>query len=132
MGKMDKVFIFIIGLAISWLISSAQGQSRPAPNATLPVKKIVFIAGPDSHGKGEHEHNGGCTLLAKALNDSLHGVEAIVVRNGWPQDESVLDDAAAIVFYLAVRIIWKSFMLTKWSNSWRVALVSSTCISRWK
>jgi type 1 glutamine amidotransferase len=66
----------------------------------VPKKKIVFIAGPDSHGKGEHEHNGGCTLLAKVLNDSLRGVEALVVHNGWPQDESVLDNAAAIVFYL--------------------------------
>jgi type 1 glutamine amidotransferase len=78
----------------------ANAQVKSAAAGAVPKKKIVFIAGPDSHGKGEHEHNGGCTLLAKALNDSLPGVEALVVHNGWPQDESVLNNAAAIVFYL--------------------------------
>jgi len=82
------------------LCTVANAQVKSATTGAVPKKKIVFIAGPDSHGKGEHEHNGGCTLLAKALNDSLPGAEAEVVHNGWPQDESVLDNAAAIVFYL--------------------------------
>ncbi|GGB85817.1 ThuA domain-containing protein [Dyadobacter sediminis] len=63
------------------------------------IKNIVFIAGPDSHGKGEHEHKGGSTLLAKALNDSLPGVHAVVVHNGWPKDPAELNDADAIVLY---------------------------------
>lgn len=94
---MDRICAFILSLMLLCTVANAQVKSA----ATIPSKKkIVFIAGPDSHGKGEHEHNGGCTLLAKALNDSLPGAEAVVVHNGWPQDESVLDNAAAIVFYL--------------------------------
>jgi type 1 glutamine amidotransferase len=94
---MDRICAFILSLM---LCTVANAQVKPAATGTVPKKKIVFIAGPDSHGKGEHEHNGGSTLLAKALNDSLPGAEAVVVHNGWPQDESVLDNAAAVVFYL--------------------------------
>ncbi|MCU7375116.1 hypothetical protein PEC18_30935, partial [Paucibacter sp. O1-1] len=54
----------------------------------------------DSHGKGEHEHNGGSTLLAKALNDNVPGVNAIVIHNEWPKDSTVLSDADAIVLYM--------------------------------
>ena len=95
---MDRICAFILSLML--LCTMANAQVKTAAAGAVLKKKIVFIAGPDSHGKGEHEHNGGCTLLAKALNDSLPGVDAVVVRNGWPQDESVLDNAAAIVFYL--------------------------------
>lgn len=94
---MDRICALILSLM---LCTVANAQVKSATTGAVPKKKIVFIAGPDSHGKGEHEHNGGCTLLAKALNDSLPGAEAEVVHNGWPQDESVLDNAAAIVFYL--------------------------------
>jgi hypothetical protein len=38
-------------------------------------KKVVFIAGTDSHGKGEHEHNGGSTLLSEKLKEGWPGVE---------------------------------------------------------
>lgn len=69
---------------------------------TPPVaakKKIVLIPGNDSHGLGEHEHLGGCTLLAKLLNEHVPGVRAIVTEQGWPKDTTVLDDADAIVMY---------------------------------
>jgi hypothetical protein len=62
-------------------------------------KKVVFVAGRPSHGPGEHEHNAGCRLLAKAVNESGLPVEAVVVENGWPKDASVFDGAAAIVMY---------------------------------
>lgn len=96
---MDRKYSFIIALLLCSTLAWAQNPGKHAANASEARKKIVFIAGPDSHGKGEHEHNGGSTLLAKALNDSLPGAAAVVVHNGWPQDESVLDDADAIVFY---------------------------------
>jgi hypothetical protein len=60
---------------------------------------IVFLAGGRSHGPGEHEFNAGCQLLAKALREqSGLGVRATVL-SGWPQDESVLDDAKTVVIY---------------------------------
>ena len=61
--------------------------------------KIAFIAGPPSHGPGEHEYRAGSILLAKCLDESVPDADTVVVSNGWPQDPSVLDDAAAIVVY---------------------------------
>lgn len=66
---------------------------------TSAKKKIVFIPGNDSHGIGEHEHLGGCRLLARLLNESVNGVDAIVTEQGWPVDTTVLDEADAIVMY---------------------------------
>lgn len=62
-------------------------------------KKIVLIPGHDSHGVGEHEHLGGCILLAQLLNDNVPGVNAVVTEQGWPKDTTILDDADAIVMY---------------------------------
>jgi type 1 glutamine amidotransferase len=61
-------------------------------------KKIVLVAGRPSHGPGEHEHRAGCLLLEKCLN-KVAGIQAIVVTNGWPKDESVFAGAAAVLFY---------------------------------
>nr|WP_295923422.1 ThuA domain-containing protein [uncultured Dyadobacter sp.] len=96
---MDKRLTFILALLISCMAAFGQNAVQSNSKRADTNKKIVLIAGPDSHGKGEHEHQGGSTLLAKALNDSLAGVRAVVVHHGWPKDESVLDDADAIVFY---------------------------------
>lgn len=62
-------------------------------------KKIVFLAGRPSHGPGEHEHRAGSLLLSACLTNNVPGVSTVVVSNGWPADESVFQDAAAIVVY---------------------------------
>ena len=62
-------------------------------------KKIVLIAGPRSHGYGSHEHNAGCLLLAKALNDNMPNVYATTYQSGWPKDPTALDNADAIAIY---------------------------------
>jgi len=62
-------------------------------------KKIVLIAGPPSHSYGTHEHNAGCLLLAKALNDNMPNVYAATYLNGWPKDPTALDNADAIAIY---------------------------------
>jgi hypothetical protein len=63
-------------------------------------RKVVFVAGGPSHGYGDHEHLGGCMLLAKALNESGLPVEAVVTNDkGWPKDPKVFEGAAAIVMY---------------------------------
>lgn len=62
-------------------------------------KKIVFVAGKPSHGKGQHEHRAGCMLLAEHLNKSGLPIEAVVVDNGWPADNRVFDGAFAVVIY---------------------------------
>lgn len=62
-------------------------------------KHIVFIAGPPSHGPGEHEHRAGCLLLKSCL-DTVPGVTSVVYSNGWPEDASTaLRGAASVVLY---------------------------------
>lgn len=68
------------------------------PGSALAAKKIILVAGVPSHGPGEHEHNAGCMLLAKKLNEQP-GIVAEVYRDGWPKDEKVFDGADAIFFY---------------------------------
>ncbi len=62
-------------------------------------KKVVFIAGRPSHGWGSHEHNAGCLLLAKRINDSGLPLIATVYRSGWPKDPTALDNADTVVSY---------------------------------
>ncbi|HCN84557.1 MAG TPA: hypothetical protein DIT07_13190 [Sphingobacteriaceae bacterium] len=62
-------------------------------------KKIVFVAGKDSHGRGEHEFRAGCHLLAKLLNESRPDINAVVTEDGWPADLSIFEGADAIVMY---------------------------------
>lgn len=94
------------GLLLPWLlflaaafVNPARSLAAPDEPASGPKKKIVFIAGKASHGYFSHSHYAGCALLAKALNENMPAVEAVVVRNGWPENPGVLDDAAAIVLY---------------------------------
>jgi hypothetical protein len=74
-------------------------QSIHDARACAPVT-IVLLAGtvrvPDR--LGHHDYLGGCTLLASLL-EQTPGVRAIVVRDGWPQEESVFDGARALVVY---------------------------------
>jgi hypothetical protein len=69
-----------------------------APGASNQKKKVVFIAGGPSHGFGAHDHRAGCNLLAGKLKEAMPDYEA-VVSDGWPQDASKLDDAAAVVIF---------------------------------
>lgn len=62
-------------------------------------KKVVFIAGRPSHGWGSHEHNAGCLLLAKRINESGLPLVATVYRSGWPKDPSAIDNADTVVSY---------------------------------
>jgi type 1 glutamine amidotransferase len=61
-------------------------------------KKIVLIAGRQSHGPGDHEHRAGCLLLAKCLNQ-FPGVTSVVHSNGWPAEISAFDGADSIIIF---------------------------------
>jgi type 1 glutamine amidotransferase len=82
-------------------LSSAAGIAAWATGAAgSPSKKrIAFVAGRKTHGFGEHAHNAGCLFLAKCLNDNVPGIEAAVHQDGWPDDPSFFDGAAALVVF---------------------------------
>lgn len=69
----------------------------------LERKKIVFVAGKKSHGWGSHEHNAGCLLLAKCLQQASVQqrvpVLSTVYQNGWPADPTAFDNADTIVAF---------------------------------
>ena len=62
-------------------------------------KKIVLVAGPKSHGYNAHEHNAGCILLGKWLNENMPEIHATVYKNGWPKDPTAFDNADAISIF---------------------------------
>ena len=78
--------------------ATAQPSAQDQPVAK---KKILFIAGPRSHGNGEHEFKAGCMLLAKCLNENTDGlnIEAVVTTNGWPKDESIFEGVDSCIVY---------------------------------
>lgn len=66
--------------------------------AGVPVRNVLLIAGPPSHGPGLHEFPRACDLLADALNQSGLPVRAEVSR-GWPEDPARVRDADVVVLY---------------------------------
>lgn len=69
-------------------------------------RKIYLLYGPPSHATGEHEFRAGSLLLARALNEQSGLPVEAVVHDGWPADDSMLDDAAAIfIFSDATRVV---------------------------
>jgi type 1 glutamine amidotransferase len=62
------------------------------------LTKIVLVAGPRSHGPGEHEFFAGCALLMDMLKQTP-GVFPVMARDGWPQNPAIFDGAKAIVCF---------------------------------
>lgn len=90
-GLRYSLFVLIVGTIWSTTAVSADGADP---------KKLVLIAGKPSHPPRMHEFNAGVQLLAKCLQQFAPQVSVTISLNGWPQDEKVLDEADAVVFYM--------------------------------
>ncbi|MDP6633895.1 MAG: ThuA domain-containing protein [Phycisphaerae bacterium] len=90
---------------IQYALGDLKADAAPRPlKATATMKKktkIVLIAGKGSHGKLAHAHAAGVDLFQKYLDAAGKdkGIETLVIKNDWPADPSVLDDASTIVVY---------------------------------
>jgi len=98
-----KILTAAIAIIIA-LTAGAYAIKRPVktePATKKKTTKIVLIAGKGSHGKTAHAHEAGVELFKKYLDAAGkdQGVETLVIKNDWPEDPSVLDDAATIVVY---------------------------------
>jgi hypothetical protein len=96
---MEKTMLrrfFIMSLLAGALASLA---FTPATAQTTQKKKLLMIAGRKSHGYGQHSFKAGCMLLKKALDENVPGLETTVILDGWPKDESILDNADGILIY---------------------------------
>ncbi len=88
------VRVFCITVLVGFLLPATCGSVLAQDND----KKIVFLAGPPSHGYGAHEHFAGCKLLAMSLQESMDHVAVEVVQSEWPE-ASVFQDADVVVMY---------------------------------
>ena len=84
--------LFALVITASCMLTSDSCQSAD-------TKKLVIVAGKPSHPPRMHEFNAGVQLLAKSLKD-VPDLKVEIVLNGWPKDESVFNDANAVVFYM--------------------------------
>jgi type 1 glutamine amidotransferase len=89
--KMNRLEVLLIAFAL-FVIGATNSFAADQ-------KKIVLVAGPPSHGPGEHEFRAGCLLLKSCL-DKVPGMDAVVYTNGWPKNADAFDGADAIVLYM--------------------------------
>ena len=81
----------IFSVTLTCLVLSATLQAE--------TKKIVLMAGKPSHPPRMHEFNAGVQLLAASLT-SVPDIDVKVIKNGWPKDDSIFENASAVVFYM--------------------------------
>lgn len=62
------------------------------------LAKIVLVAGPRSHGPGDHEHFAGMAILMGCLRQTP-GVFPVMARDGWPKNEKIFENAKSIAFF---------------------------------
>lgn len=62
------------------------------------LAKIVLLAGSTSNKPGQHEYFAGCALLVQWLRETP-GVWPVLVAEGWPKNEAILEGAKAVVVY---------------------------------
>jgi type 1 glutamine amidotransferase len=104
-----RAVLLAMGLALAgsvWLVGAA--ELDPYDQSGVPLekqltdkdlKKIVLVAGRQSHGMGEHEFFAGCAILMKLLQQTK-GVYPVMARDGWPKNPKTFEGAKAVVFYM--------------------------------
>jgi type 1 glutamine amidotransferase len=69
------------------------------PPADFKGKRVLLIAGRQSHGPGDHEFFAGTAILMNLLKQT-DGVWPVMARDGWPKNEKLFDTADTIVMYM--------------------------------
>jgi hypothetical protein len=88
----SRMFVsLVVLLGISTVVVGTASAAEP--------KKLVIVAGKPSHPPRMHEFQAGTKLLAKCLS-GRDDLRVETVFNGWPEQESVFEGAAAVVFYM--------------------------------
>ncbi|CAN5307608.1 ThuA domain-containing protein [soil metagenome] len=99
---MLRLVAFLLAVTPS-LAADPYDQSKVAlevrPPADFKGKVVLVIAGKQSHGPGDHEFFAGSAILCNLLKQTP-GVFPIMVRDGWPKDETLFDIADSIVMYM--------------------------------
>lgn len=96
-----------LALTLALLAGGLQAELTPdqqqVPLEALPTDaskaKIVLLAGSPSNKPGQHEYFAGCALLMDWLKQ-VPGTAPVMVADGWPKNEAVLDNARCVVIYM--------------------------------
>jgi len=98
MPAFDKLDSRTLELAAEHLLRVRNGSTgEPGASTDLKTKKILFLAGSDSHGWGSHQHFGGTNILARGMRNSALPVDIQVTRN-WPQESELLKYDALVIY----------------------------------
>jgi type 1 glutamine amidotransferase len=94
----------LLWIAAVWALSTcwagfSAGTNPVCAQDSTAKKRVVFLAGPPSHGYGAHEHYAGCVLLAKHLEQAMPNFEVKVYKHEWPADPKAFEGADCVVMY---------------------------------
>jgi type 1 glutamine amidotransferase len=104
-------FLCLVGLFIPSAVVGAEDppqvdpydQSKVELEKEPPVdfkgKRILIVAGRQSHAAGDHEFFAGSAILMNLLKQT-QGVFPIMARDGWPKNEKLFEKADCIVLYM--------------------------------
>ena len=99
---------FVLPFALSLLFAATgrgefTAEQQQVPLEVLPtdagLAKVVLIAGTPSNKPGQHEYFAGCALLMEWLK-AIPGVAPVMVAEGWPKNEAVLDNARCVLLFM--------------------------------
>jgi len=93
--------LFLLAFSLCAHADLTEEQRRVPLEADSPdpkLAKIVLIAGSVSNKPGQHEYFAGCVLMMDWLKQTP-GVWPVLVAEGWPKNEAILDGAKSIVVY---------------------------------
>jgi hypothetical protein len=99
---MKLTALFTLALLSTSAMAELTEEQKKNPLEVAPtdpkLAKIILLAGSPSGKPGDHEYFAGSVLLRDWLLQSP-GTAPVLVANGWPKDEAILDGARAIVVY---------------------------------
>lgn len=81
------------------LTAEQQKIALEADTADKSLAKIVLLAGSPSNKPGQHEYFAGCAMMMDWLR-TVPGVWPVLVADGWPKNEAILDGAKCVVSYM--------------------------------
>ncbi|WP_461784596.1 ThuA domain-containing protein [Prosthecobacter sp.] len=98
---MHRLILFFLFTASLHAEFTAEQQQVPLEQVPGDAKaaKIVLIAGTPSNKPGQHEYFAGCALLMDWLK-AVPGVAPVMVAEGWPKNEAVLDGARSVLLFM--------------------------------
>jgi len=95
--KMGAAFLLLISTVVAVSVSATDQEKTEKENEE--TKHLALVAGAASHSTGEHEHRAGVLIMERCLS-SVEGLEVSTHFEGWPDDESVFEQADAVHFFM--------------------------------